>query len=281
LVALRVDRDAGRLGGDRVETKPALHFALDSSVLDLEAAGLSRKLDRAVFALVGASVSCRLTPRGETVSLATLLLSDEIVRMTIDEYRPHLVSRAPLDVAAVRVLPRTRWVDELVHRYVFERVQCERHDSAASRFLEIEITKEVFFLAMERDRAQTRASAVHDETDVARRAREWIEGRVFEPLRIADLARHAGASESTVLRAFRREHGVTPRAFHQGRRLDEARLLLSTGRYQVAEVALRVGYASVPSFTTAFKRRYGELPSTVLSPSDEIILPPAGGAPKR
>ena len=60
----------------------------------------------------------------------------------------HIGLEPPTDLPAV-----TRWVDELVHRYVFERAQCEKHQSSAAIFLETELLKELFFLAREHDDA--------------------------------------------------------------------------------------------------------------------------------
>jgi len=45
------------------------------------------------------------------------------------------------------------------------------------------------------------------------------------------------------------------------RRLEEASLLIHTGRYAVSHVARIVGYENVSAFTQAFKRKYGVLPS--------------------
>jgi AraC-like DNA-binding protein len=206
--------------------------------------------------------------RSPAARVLTLRFGPAAVAGATREYAPHVEAQTFAAVlGAPRILPRTRWLDELVHRYVFERAVCEKHGSAAARFLETEIAKELYFVGKEQLEAQrparARPSVVHEEDVLARRAREHIEDHLFDALRVADLARICHASESSLLRAFRRELGVAPIAYIRTRRLDEARLLLRAGRYTVGEVSTRVGYANVAAFTTAFRRRFGELPSAI------------------
>jgi transcriptional regulator GlxA family with amidase domain len=64
------------------------------------------------------------------------------------------------------------------------------------------------------------------------------------------------------LRAFKRELGCTPGEWWRTRRLDEAMLLLGTGRFTVSEVAAQVGYENPTSFSHAFALRFGRAPSS-------------------
>jgi AraC-like DNA-binding protein len=179
------------------------------------------------------------------------------------------------------VFPRTRWVDELSHRYLFEREVCGKHTSAAARFLETELAKETYFFGQEQLEGHARASVARDEDDVARRALEWMDERLFEPFSLSDLARRSGTSESTLLRAFRRETGGTPAAYLRERRLEEARLLLESRRFSIGEIARRVGYSNLAAFTAAFGRRFGHPPSAArarVTPGE--LLPPHGKPPR-
>jgi AraC-like DNA-binding protein len=76
------------------------------------------------------------------------------------------------------------------------------------------------------------------------------------------------------LRAFKREVGVAPATFVRDRRLDEALLMLESGKYSASEVAVRIGYAGLPAFSAAFSRRFGVAPSRVRVASP--TLPPQG-----
>jgi AraC-like DNA-binding protein len=159
------------------------------------------------------------------------------------------------------LLPRTVWVHELVHRYVFERYALGRRRNLAIRFLEVELVKELYFLFRDRDEGGERATIVRTHSAPVDRAVRHIEAHLFDPPSVAALARRAGASASTLLRAFRNEVGCSPGAYWRNRKLDEALVVLRAGG-SVGEAAARVGYDNPTAFGFAFRRRFGQPPST-------------------
>ncbi|HEX9104571.1 MAG TPA: AraC family transcriptional regulator, partial [Polyangia bacterium] len=241
---LLVDRDAEALERPRAHALPALVFPLDTTIVWLRAGELDARLDRASFAVVPARQPHQIeAPPSGAAAVVTLLVSEALRAAAVRDYKPYVdARRLAVVVGGARLLPRTRWVDELVHRYVFERSVCERRGSKAARFLETELTKELYFLGCEQMERQTRSSVLFEGDAVAARARAWIEEHLFEPFRIDELVGACHVSESTVLRAFRRELGVSPLAYLRRRRLEESMQLLESGRYGVTEVAARVGY---------------------------------------
>ncbi|HEY8076796.1 MAG TPA: AraC family transcriptional regulator, partial [Labilithrix sp.] len=107
------------------------------------------------------------------------------------------------------------------------------------------------------------ASVVESGTGLVRRALGIVDEHLFEADVLARLARACGASESTLLRAFKREIGQAPAAYVRARRLDESMLLLKSRRYAVGEIALMVGYRTFAAFSHAFRGRFGVRPSDV------------------
>jgi transcriptional regulator GlxA family with amidase domain len=89
----------------------------------------------------------------------------------------------------------------------------------------------------------------------------FIENHLHQKLSISLLCKGAAMSESAMLRMFRNELGVSPMKHVWTRRLQDARLLLRTGRYRVSDVASFVGYSEIASFSQAFRREFGEPPS--------------------
>jgi AraC family transcriptional regulator len=85
----------------------------------------------------------------------------------------------------------------------------------------------------------------------------YIEGNLFEPIDLSRLCEAVATSESTLLRAFKRELEQTPFAYIRNRRLEEAVLLLRAGDHQVRDVAILVGYEDLSAFGKAFRKRYG------------------------
>ena len=92
------------------------------------------------------------------------------------------------------------------------------------------------------------------------RARDLADSHYDKPLDLAELARAAHVSERHFSRSFRRAYGETPYQYLLSRRLERARHLLRTTDMQVAEVCLAVGFTSVGSFTTTFRRHVGITP---------------------
>ncbi len=257
---------------------PSLIAPLEATIVTLNG---RERLSRATLALVPSGTAYELeVPAGGTTIVVTLGIEERERAAIVREYRPHVDPRKLREAfGAIRVLPRTRWVDELVHRYVFERDVCGKNATKASRFLETELTKEIYFLGVEQAQERTRASVLFEGESVAARARAWLEEHLFEPFSVQALARACHASESTVLRMVKKELGAAPIAYVRRRRLEEAMLLLESGRYDVTEVATRVGYENPSAFAAAFRRELGVAPSSVRPRVDAATRLPAHGAP--
>lgn len=267
-LGLSVERDAQLFAGWRTAPRPTLVLPLGSCVVQLtrDPRQPAVPVDRASLAVVPRGARYRLSSSSPAAELLTLLVGAEACARARDEYHPH-VAADTLDqvLATPQLLPRTRWIDELAQRYLYERTVCFKHTSHAAVFLETELTKELYFLGAERLSGRARSSGVFEGSDALSRARQFVECHLFERVSVAELARVAHTSEATLLRTFLRQLGVTPALYQRARRLEEAVRLLRTGRHAVGEVARRVGYASLPAFTVAFRRQFGMPPSALLA----------------
>src|ERR1700722_15742824 len=93
------------------------------------------------------------------------------------------------------------------------------------------------------------------------RAKNLVDARYADTLRVQDLAGAAGLSPAHFSREFRRAFGEPPHSYLLTRRLDRAAALLRTTDRSVAEICFSVGLRSVGSFTTRFTRTYGASPT--------------------
>jgi AraC-like DNA-binding protein len=93
------------------------------------------------------------------------------------------------------------------------------------------------------------------------RARDLVDARYAEPLTVADLARCAGLSPAHFSREFGRAFGEPPHRYLLTRRLERAAALLRDTDRPVTEICFAVGLTSVGSFSTSFRRVYGETPT--------------------
>jgi AraC-like DNA-binding protein len=93
------------------------------------------------------------------------------------------------------------------------------------------------------------------------RAKDLADARYFEPLDVDRMAGAAGLSRAHFSREFRRAFGESPHGYLLTRRLERAAALLRDTDRSVAEICLAVGLQSVGSFTTSFKRTFGQTPT--------------------
>ncbi|MFA1542902.1 helix-turn-helix transcriptional regulator [Actinomadura monticuli] len=86
--------------------------------------------------------------------------------------------------------------------------------------------------------------------------REWA-----EPLDVSAVAARAGYSRYHFVRLFREVYGETPGAYLARRRIERAQDLLRTANLTVTEICMLVGFTSLGTFCTRFKRQTGMTPT--------------------
>src|SRR3954451_18234777 len=86
------------------------------------------------------------------------------------------------------------------------------------------------------------------------RARDLADARFDAPLDVGALARRAHVSAAHFTRCFKDTFGETPHQYLLTRRIQRAQELLRLTDLSVGEVCEAVGYASLGSFSTTFKR---------------------------
>jgi len=96
------------------------------------------------------------------------------------------------------------------------------------------------------------------QLDVARR---MLATQLSTPLRIGDIARAIGMSESKLKRTFKARFGVTVFDYGLECRMRHALELLRCKRMSVGQVAYEAGYRHQTSFAAAFQEFFGFLPS--------------------
>jgi AraC-like DNA-binding protein len=93
-----------------------------------------------------------------------------------------------------------------------------------------------------------------------KRATDYIEANLAEPIGLSDLAAVAGLSPAYFAAQFRASTGLRPHEYLLRRRIHHAQRLLLDLRMSVVEVALDVGFQTQAHFTTVFKRFVGDTP---------------------
>ncbi len=93
------------------------------------------------------------------------------------------------------------------------------------------------------------------------RVRDLIDRAYSEQLEVTALARSAAVSPAYFSRSFKAAFGETPHQYLMTRRMERAKALLRTGDMSVTDVCFAVGFGSLGSFSSQFKRLVGDTPS--------------------
>src|SRR2546422_9324745 len=105
----------------------------------------------------------------------------------------------------------------------------------------------------------------HLEEDVLQRlarARDFIDHCYDHPLSLEQISEKACFSRYHFLRLFRQAFNQTPHQYLIERRIEKAKLLLSSNELRVTDVCFEVGFQSLGSFSTLFHRYVGHAPIT-------------------
>ena len=96
---------------------------------------------------------------------------------------------------------------------------------------------------------------------------DWISAHLGDRITMSDMEKMSGLSERSLQYAFLAKYGCTPMQWLKSERLAWARRLLLGAQpgATVTTISHLCGFADSSAFTLAYKRKYGELPSTTLA----------------
>jgi DNA-binding response OmpR family regulator len=95
---------------------------------------------------------------------------------------------------------------------------------------------------------------------LVRHAMAYIHEHYAEPITRADMARHVTMAEDYLTTCFHKEVGMTPIAYLNRYRVNQARLLLQQSAASITEIAAAVGFADSGYFSRIFRREVGQSP---------------------
>ncbi|WP_273820936.1 AraC family transcriptional regulator [Pseudomonas asplenii] len=104
------------------------------------------------------------------------------------------------------------------------------------------------------------APAVRGHRDLAHEARRQLDAHLLDPPGSLALAQQLGVGETTLRRAFGQVFGQSMLEYVRQQRMELARTLLQQKKWQVAQIAYRLGYANPANFNHAYKAYFGYAP---------------------
>lgn len=93
-------------------------------------------------------------------------------------------------------------------------------------------------------------------------ARYLLLQQLRQPPSVSELARLVGLNEYILRKGFQQVFGNTIFSYLHEYRLEQARTLVVSGEMKIAEVAVKVGFASRSYFASAFRKKFGLSPKT-------------------
>lgn len=105
-----------------------------------------------------------------------------------------------------------------------------------------------------------------DEQNVQkiRNAKDIIVDRMIDPPSLDALALEIGLPLKKLKQGFKQVYGDTVFAYLLEHKMQEARRMLDSQKYNVNEVGLKLGYSTSSHFIAAFKKKYGTTPKKYL-----------------
>lgn len=122
-----------------------------------------------------------------------------------------------------------------------------------------EVAAELFFDHTAED-ALFCTRQTHVAQERVEKAAALIREHLAEPLTLEELGQRVGCSPFYLSRTFSEQMGMTISQFLRQVRLERAAELLRSGKFNVTQAALEVGYSSVGHFSTAFHETFGCCP---------------------
>lgn len=228
---------------DELEMRPesaALYLSGDTQLTAWREAGQRHQFLTAEFSV---DFLRRNLPQGlgQVRPFVQRILDAKKPASAVDASQP-LTPRLRLLVAALRSPPvsgaaRTMWFTAKVY------------EVAAELFFD-HTAEEALFCTRQTHVAQERVE----------KAAALVREHLAEPLALEELGQRVGCSPFYLSRTFTEQMGMTISQFLRQVRLERAAELLRSGKFNVTQAALEVGYSSVGHFSTAFHETFGCCP---------------------
>jgi AraC family transcriptional regulator len=210
-----------------------------------------------VFCLTPAGVDNQITIKAPVPKALHLYLPTSQFRKLADDFNlPGAPAHSIRYVAGVQ--------DAVIYQIGLAIVSAMTNETAAGRmFVETaSATLAARLLQNYYDGRPCKSLETNHRTDHARlrRAVDYISANLDEEITLAQLAEVAGLSVFHFARTFTRAMGVSPGRYVSRMRLETAMAEIAAGKLSLAEIALKAGFSSQASFTTAFHRVAGLTP---------------------
>jgi len=146
-------------------------------------------------------------------------------------------------------------------------LQAKVHDSMKSLYFKGKVYELLsLYFNKNEDPSLEQCPFLVDEENVRkiRKAKDIILERMSDPPSLENLATEIGLSLKKLKEGFKQLYGDTVFAYLLDHKMEEARRMLDSQKFNVNEVGLKLGYSTASHFIAAFKKKYGTTPKKYL-----------------
>lgn len=146
-------------------------------------------------------------------------------------------------------------------------LQAKVHDSMKSLYFKGKVYELLsLYFNKNEDPSTEQCPFLVDEENVQkiRNAKKIILDRMTDPPSLEELAIEIGLSLKKLKDGFKQLYGDTVFSYLLDHKMNEARRMLDSQKYNVNEVGLKLGYSTASHFIAAFKKKYGTTPKKYL-----------------
>lgn len=115
------------------------------------------------------------------------------------------------------------------------------------------------YFEREMDRIYREISFRPEQYAQVRESKHFMEKHYSQLIELDDLAKMACMSRFHYVRVFQRMYGLTPRLYLRDLRISKAKVLINEG-LSITRVCSEIGYESLPTFSSVFKKCTGHTP---------------------
>lgn len=146
---------------------------------------------------------------------------------------------------------------------IHEIANCPFTGQLRQVYLESKIIELFIFQASQAEslRGQKAEGFSKQDIDKLHAAKAFIRQHMFEPLSMQQISRVSGLNEFKLKKGFRELFGTTTFGYLNELKMTYARQLILNSQCSILEAAYSVGYGEPYSFTRAFRKYFGYLPS--------------------
>ena len=207
-------------------------------------------------------INLKISPRS---SLVSLVISIKKFHSLFSEDADHIHFLSPEN--NTKKYYDTRNINPAMSIVLSQILEAKIHDSIRALYFKGKVYEllSLFFNKNEDADIEQCPFLVNEENvRKIRKAKEIILNQIAEPPKLQDLAGEIGLNLKKLKEGFKKIYGDTVYGYLLDYKMNEARSMLNTKKYNINEISIKLGYSTSSHFIAAFKKKFGTTPKKYL-----------------